>query len=115
MFNLWKYLAAAFLAVLLHLSLVGCMAIHPAGELKELLADPAVQSSLDRWSANASIHNPAFEAYLINGVGIRVVGADVTADVSGDARSKGLSAEQLAALAEIEAKRKAVLATQPSQ
>lgn len=87
-----------YLLIALGVVNVGCMAVNPAGQLREILSDPAVQSSLDKWSANAQISNPAFEAYLIQGVGIRVIGANVAADVSGDARSAGLDAERLAKL-----------------
>lgn len=96
MFKVWNLWNLGWLwTVLLVLfglgALPGCMAINPAGELRQLLADPVVQATLDKWSATAEISNPAFEAYIINGVGIRIIGAAVSADASGDARSKGVT------------------------
>lgn len=98
-FNVWKNWNLGWLWTFLFLllglgALPGCMAINPAGELRQLLADPVVQSTLEKWSASASITNPQFEAYLINGVGIRIIGADVSANANGDVRSPGVAASQ---------------------
>lgn len=79
----------------------GCMAFDPAGQIKSLLAEPAVQATLQDWAAKGSAHNPRIGGQMVTGFEIFTIGVDVEGDISGSAGTSGLDPALLEKLTEI--------------
>ena len=94
-------LAALAVALLLP---TGCMVFDPAGQIGELLKEPAVQATLQDWSAKGSAHNPRIGGQMVTGFEIFTIGVDVEGDISGAAGTPakgGIDPELLKCLTEI--------------
>jgi len=85
----------------LGLALVCCAGCNPMHEMRLMLENPGVQSTLEKWSLEGDFTNPSIGFFLVNGGELRATGVIARGDISGNVGSRGVDPDLLRTLTEI--------------